>query len=97
MVMLENPFPDSPRHHGEADKPWGPQWVLLVAVFVSMPLCVMVHLSVMVPQSVIVSLAVSAAFGVIETALVSLTVSAVVSVLCLYLQLYRQFSVSPCL
>ena len=63
----------------------------------------------MVPQSVVASLAVAALVGVIECALACETVlvssvvcvivplSGMVSVLCLYLQLCRQFSVNLCL
>ena len=83
-VLLEDTFLDSPREQGEADRPRASRGLLLVAVFVSMPLCVMVPLSVRVPPSVMVSLPVSAVVCVIEcapvsvTVLVSLTVSVMV-------------------
>ena len=65
-----------PRKQGAADRPRSPQGVLLVAVFVSMPLCVMVPLSVMEPQPVMVSLLVAAVAWVLECALVSVAVLA---------------------
>ena len=73
-VILEDTFLDSPREQGAADRPRSPQGVFLGTVFVSMPLCVMVPVSVMELQPVTVSLLVAAVAWVMECALVSVAV-----------------------